>query len=80
MPAGAGAAPHCAALSTVSCYHAAAAAAAAAAAGWEQEGRPGKRPDKDLADKGVTAVTTLHADTLYSDSVLCMYYGLFELL
>ena len=60
MPAGAGAAPHCAALSTVSCYH-----AAAAAAGWEQEGRPGKRPDKDLADKGVTAVTTLHADTLY---------------
>ena len=47
MPAGAGAAPHCAALSTVSCYH-------AAAAGWEQEGIPGKRPDKDLLDKGVT--------------------------
>ena len=49
MPAGAGAAPHCAALSTVSCYH-----AAAAAAGWELEGIPGKHPDKDLADKGVT--------------------------
>ena len=47
MPAGAGAAPHCAALSTVSCYH-------AAAAGWEQEGIPGKHPDKDLPDKGVT--------------------------
>ena len=50
MPAGAGAAPHCAALSTVSCYH----AAAAAAAVWEQEGIPGKRPDKDLEYKGVT--------------------------
>ena len=48
MPAGAGAAPHCAALSTVSCYH------AAAAAVWELEGIPGKHPDKDLTDKGVT--------------------------